>query len=131
MYDDSDLALSELYFFISQLLRFSALWIRESVVDLRDLVGLLEVTHFSLREKECNPHASFLPDSPEAQRAAVEVFKQNWAAVMSHQQKLADGLLERIAKKQEEVSSLREGVSNRSLPVPRHKSAERYSRGPQ
>ncbi|KAK4032372.1 hypothetical protein C8A01DRAFT_20545 [Parachaetomium inaequale] len=110
MYDDSNLAVSELYFFISQLLRFASVWIRESVDDLHDFVLQLQDQHFSPAEKTHSPHASFLPDSPEAQRAAIEVFRQNWQSVMSHQQKLADDLLDRIAKKQEEVSSLREGI---------------------
>jgi hypothetical protein len=62
MYDDSDLTLSELYFFISQILRTSSLWIRESVDDLRALVQYLERSHFSApKEKECNPHPSLLP----------------------------------------------------------------------
>jgi hypothetical protein len=111
MYDDSNLAVSELYFFISQLLRFASVWIRESVDDLHDFVRKLEDHHFSPANKTRHPHASFLPDTPEAQRAAIEVFRQNWASVTTHQQKLADILLDRIAKKQEEVNSLREGVS--------------------
>ncbi|KAK4150573.1 hypothetical protein C8A00DRAFT_17932 [Chaetomidium leptoderma] len=93
-----------------ELLRFASVWIRESVDDLRTVVEVLKEKHFSLEEKKNNPQVSFLPDSPEAQRAALEVFRQNWEIVLSHHQKLADGLLGRIAKKQEEVNSLREGL---------------------
>jgi hypothetical protein len=115
MYDDSKLSVSEFYFFVSQLLRFASEWIRESVHDLRVLVQDLEYKHFSPAEKLRRPEASFLPDSPEAQSAAIKCFKQNWAAVLSHHQKLADSLLDQIRKQQDEVDRLREGVSIRLL----------------
>jgi hypothetical protein len=114
MYDESDLVALELYFFMSQILSFATLWIRESVSDLRTLVQHLEREHFSVGAKQRNPpaEASLLPDSPEAQRAAIEVFRQNWESVLSHQSRLADALLQRIEKKQAEISSLRDAVSN-------------------
>ncbi|KAK4235363.1 hypothetical protein C8A03DRAFT_17888 [Achaetomium macrosporum] len=93
-----------------ELLRFASVWIRETIDDLRLLVRDLEDKHFSPPERILNPHASFLPESPEAQRAAIQVFKQNWETVLSYQQMRADQLLDRIAKKQEEVNSLREGI---------------------
>jgi hypothetical protein len=108
---DADLIVSELYFFMSQALRFARLWIRESCDDLRGLVQHLEKEHFSVEGKQSNPHASFLPDRPEAQQAAIQVFKQNWAAVMDHQTKLADGLFDRIGKKESEINSLSDAVS--------------------
>lgn len=64
-----------------------------------------------MENKQSNPQVSFLPDSPEAQRAAIEIFRRNWESVLSHQQKLADALLQRIEKKQADVSSLKDAVS--------------------
>lgn len=54
----------------------------------------------------------FLPHDPEAREATIKVFKRHWEIVSSHQQDLADKLLDRIAKKQAEVKSLRDGVSH-------------------
>lgn len=115
MYDDSNLGVSEFYFFISHLLRFASDWIRESTHDLRQLVQALEERHFTAATDMNSNRVSclFLPDSPEARHATIEIFRQNWEIVLSHQQKLADGLLDRVAKKQEEVKSLRDGVSYR------------------
>ena len=62
---------------------------------------------------------SFLPDSPQAQRAAIEVFRQNWDSVLSYQSRLADALLQRIEKTQAEVSSLRDAVSDTPFTCPR------------
>jgi hypothetical protein len=107
---DQDLIVSELYFFISQVLRFARLWIQESCNDLPGFVQHLEKEHFSVEGKHSNPHASFLPDAPEAQRAAIEVFRANWAAVMRHQKELADGLFDRIEKKEAEIGSLRDAL---------------------
>lgn len=111
MYDNSDLAVSELYFLISQMLRFAADWIRESVDDLRVLKRYLERFYRSPYGEESTEPPSFLPDSPDARQAAMEVFNHNWDALLSGQQKLADELLARIARMQEEVKRLREGVS--------------------
>jgi hypothetical protein len=121
MYDESDLVALELYFFMSQTLRFATLWIRESVSDLRTLVQHLEREYFSVEAKQHSSpaEASFLPDSPEAQRAAIEVFRQNWESVLSYQSRLADALLQRIEKKQAEVSSLRDAVSDTPFTCPR------------
>jgi hypothetical protein len=115
MYDDSNLGVSEFYFFISQLLRFASDWIRETTDDLHVLVQELERAHFSPEAKKdaCWALLSFLPDSPEARDTTIEIFKQNWAIVLSHQQNLADEILNRIARKQEEVNSLRDGVGHR------------------
>lgn len=111
MYDESDLSVSELYFFISQMLRFAAVWIRESTDDLHTLVRFLEVNHFSVEGKgRNNAPPSFLPESSEAQQAMLRRFRQTWEVVTSQQQKLADDLLGRIARMQEEVKTLREGV---------------------
>lgn len=116
MYDDSNLGVSEFYFFISQLLRFASDWIRESTDDLCVLVQQLERAHFSPEAEKDNlkygAPCSFLPDSPKARQATIEIFKQNWEIVLSHQQNLADDILNRIARKQEEVKSLRDGVGH-------------------
>jgi hypothetical protein len=56
---------------------------------------------------------TFIPPYPAAQEAALAVFHQNWKRVSSHQQRLGNNLLSRIAKKGEEVKSLRDGVSLR------------------
>jgi hypothetical protein len=108
MFDDagSEFALSEFYFQVLQLLRIACEWIKESMDDLKDLVDTLESNYM-------NPHlnVSFLPGSPQADKAVTEAFKQCWKSVMSHQQRHSEALLRRIAKKQEEVEGLRDGVS--------------------
>ncbi|KAG7286531.1 hypothetical protein NEMBOFW57_008842 [Staphylotrichum longicolle] len=110
MYDDSDLAVSELYFFISQMLRFASEWIQESIDDLHALGKQIESKHFSPEAKKKDPEGSFLPDDPDAQTAVLDVFRQNWKSLTSTQRELADELLRRIKKMQEEVNSLREGL---------------------
>jgi hypothetical protein len=106
MFDDaaSEFALSEFHFTVLQLLRIAREWIQESVEDLRVLVKDLEVDYTD--GKHC-----FLPGPLEFNRAATEAFRQTWESVTSNQQSLAKGLLSRIAKKEEEVKSLRDGVS--------------------
>ncbi|KAK4133648.1 hypothetical protein BT67DRAFT_39037 [Trichocladium antarcticum] len=110
MYDDSNLRVSEFYFFISQLLRFATLWIRDDIDALREMVGKLQHRRLSPKAKASGALGTFLPDAPEAQHATIAIFKHNWAIVQAHQEKLAAKLLERIAKKQEEVNSLREAL---------------------
>jgi hypothetical protein len=113
MYDDSDLAVSELYFFISQMLRFASAWIQESIDDLHALKQHIESKHLSPEEKKKDPQASFLPDDLDAQAAVLEVFRQNWESLTSTQRKFADKLFARINRMQEEVKTLREGVRSR------------------
>ncbi|KEY71379.1 hypothetical protein S7711_11471 [Stachybotrys chartarum IBT 7711] len=109
MFDDpgSEFALSEFYFAVLQLLRIAHDWIQESMDDLNTLVRTLEVDYMANVSK-----SSLLPGSSDLDQAATEVFRQNWEAVVSHQQRLAKELLNRIAKKQGEVSSLRDGLFN-------------------
>lgn len=111
MYDDDDLAMSELYFFISQLLRFSSLWIQESLEELRLCVEHFERGYF-VESDNVNVRPWHLYDAPESTRhEIIRILKHNWLVVTSHQQELGNRLLDRIAKKQEEVHSLREAVS--------------------
>jgi hypothetical protein len=108
MFDDagSEFALSEFYFQVLQLLRIASEWIKESMDDLESLVRTLEVNYI-------DPHIPepFLLGSPQANKAVTEAFRQCWTSVMSHQKRHGEALLRRIAKKQEEVKGLRDGVS--------------------
>lgn len=109
MVDSSDLILSEFYPVILQVLRIAADWIQESMDDLRWMVDDMERFYFS---PNTDRFATFLPSDPQARGAAIEVFKQNWQSVKSHQQRLGKSLLARIARKQEEVESLKDSVSD-------------------
>jgi hypothetical protein len=132
MYDDSDLAISELYFLISQLLRFSDLWIRESLNELSRLMGRIESSHFNTYL--VNHLSSFLNGGPEAQQAQ-EAFHRISEALLSDHKTLADQLLERVKGLENDVKRLREGVRNildliaefRTLLGADHKSANDYS----
>jgi len=111
MVDGSDLRLSEFYPAVLQILRIAADWIQESMDDLRWMVDDMQRLYFSP-----NTHAdsfpTFLPSEFDAngQDAAIAVFKQNWESVQSYQQRLGKSLLARIARKQEEVKNLKDGV---------------------
>ncbi len=108
MFDCSDLRLSQFYPIVLQVLRKAADWIQESMEDLHRMVDDMERLYFSPNTGRL---ATFLPPEPEAQDAAIAVFKQNWESVRSHQQRLGKALLARIIRKQEEVESLKDGVS--------------------
>jgi hypothetical protein len=108
MYDGNGFQLSEFYFAILQVLRIASVWIKESMSDLSTLVDDIEERFFSAETAE--DWITFLPDSTETQHEAIKVFKQNWGSVISHQRRIGNGLLNRIAKKEEEIKSLRDGV---------------------
>ncbi|KAK0711786.1 hypothetical protein B0H67DRAFT_685345 [Lasiosphaeris hirsuta] len=113
MVDGSDLRLSEFYPAVLQILRIAADWIQESMDDLRWMVDDTQRLYFSP-----NTHAdsfpTFLPPMLDAkdQDAAIAVFRQNWESVQSYQQRLGKSLLIRIARKQEEVKNLKDGMFN-------------------
>ena len=114
MVDDRDLALSEFYPVVLQILRIAVDWIQESMDDLRWMVDDIERFYFS---PNTDGFATFLPANQQSQEAAIEVFKQNWESVISYQQRLGNALLARIARKQEEVGSLKDSVSNSSAHI--------------
>ncbi|KAK4116135.1 hypothetical protein N656DRAFT_227040 [Canariomyces notabilis] len=114
MVDSSAFELSEFYFAIEQLLRIAADWIQESMDDLQSVyVRILERCFSAERRNTVSgTKITFIPLYPAAQEAALAVFHQNWKRVLSHQQRLGNNLLSRIAKKREEVKSLRDGLFN-------------------
>ncbi|KAI0444365.1 hypothetical protein F4803DRAFT_549171 [Xylaria telfairii] len=115
MVDDDGLELSDFYFSILQLLRMAAEWIQKSVDDLSTVVNDIERWNFSVRvdmPRDMFEKLTFLPETGDAKKAMIEVFRENWESVISHQKRLATTLLGRIAKKQEEVKSLRDGLFN-------------------
>jgi hypothetical protein len=99
MFDDVrlGLALSEFYFAALQLLRIASDWIQEAQDDLNNLVSGLRREMDSLGVLE-------------AGEEAVEAFNYTWDSVLAHQRKLAKPLLARIARKQGELNSLKDGV---------------------
>lgn len=113
MYDDSDLAISELYFFISQLLRFSDIWIREGLDELSYLIRWIEATYF-IRYPLDNLDGPFLSLSgdPEVLKESKEAFREALETLVCDQQTLGGPLLERINGLEKDVKRLREGVSN-------------------
>ena len=122
MFDDagSEFAVSQFYFTVLQLLRIAHDWIQESVEHLKDLIRFFE-KHFEPSGRV----GSIDSTSSEIDQAAAEVSRRNWESVTSHQQQLANSLLARIARKREEVSSLRDGVGHSKCPGPRdHRSLQ-------
>lgn len=109
MVDTADLGLSGLYFTVIQILRISADWIQESMDDLRQTVDDMERLY--LDSTIDGQFASFCPPGSQDRDAAAKVFRENWESVLSHQQRLGNALLLRVAKKMEETKSLRDGVS--------------------
>ena len=111
MVDSSDLHLSEFYPVVLQVLRIAAKWIQESMDDLCWMIDDMQRLYFS-PTTHTDPYATFLPSiGGQAQDEAIEIFTLNWESVKSHQQRLGKSLLTRIARTQEEVESLRDGVS--------------------
>jgi hypothetical protein len=110
MIDGNDLQLSKFYFTVLQLLRTAAEWIRESMEDLRRTVDDMERLYLV---QTVDQGATFLPEGSdrEVRDAAVAMFKQNWESVLAEQNRLGSALLTRIATKQVETKSLRDGVS--------------------
>ncbi|KAK5651199.1 hypothetical protein OQA88_12747 [Cercophora sp. LCS_1] len=111
MIDGNDLQLSKFYFTILQILRTAAEWIRESMDDLRRTVEDMEQLYLS---RASDQRANFLPtaSNKESRAAAIAMFKQNWETVMSEQKRIGTALIARIAAKQEEAESLRDGLFN-------------------
>lgn len=92
------LALSEFYFAAIQLLRIASEWVQEALDNLENLASVIS-------------QKVALPGSPEADEAATEAAIQSWESVLVHQRHLAKPLLSRIARKQAELNSLKDGVS--------------------
>lgn len=121
MVDTADLALSEFYFTVIQILRISAEWIQESMDDLQRMVDDMEQLYFASPADA--QAANFLPGTPTAdgdvgatasnvamQEAAANMFRKNWNGVILEQQRLGNALLARVAKIEQETKSLRDGV---------------------
>jgi hypothetical protein len=118
MVDTADLVLSESYFTVMQILRISAEWIQESIDDLCRMVEDMERLYLVSAANGQFP--GFLPvgasesansESAVNLDAAANAFRQNWESVIRQQKQLGNALLARIAKKEEETKSLRDGVS--------------------
>ncbi|KAK1830202.1 hypothetical protein QBC39DRAFT_354430 [Podospora conica] len=107
MFDNSELRLSEFYFTLLQTLRIASEWINEATYDLKQMVEYIERSFFSPNSTSI---ASFLSGTAEMQQAQITINRQNWESVLVHQRRAAARLLDRIAKKQEEVKSLRDGL---------------------
>jgi len=117
MVDGVDLRLSEFYFAVLHILRIAADWIQESMDDLGRTVEHMEWCYSSLNNERLATGGSS-PPAFSAQDTALDSLRQNWESVISHQQRLGNALLARIARKQEHVKSLGDGVREK-LHLPR------------
>ncbi|KAK1752624.1 hypothetical protein QBC47DRAFT_327941 [Echria macrotheca] len=124
MVDSRDLRLSDSYFAVIQILRIAADWIQESMDDLRRTVDDIERLYLSPSSATTSEFATFLPRDPDARDAAIESFRKNWGSVMSHQQRIGNGLLARIKNTQAEVEGLRDGLFNATSVNEAAKSAD-------
>ncbi|KAK3359516.1 hypothetical protein B0T25DRAFT_447397 [Lasiosphaeria hispida] len=95
----------------NDILRLAADWIQESMDDLCQTVKDIERLYLP---RTADQIATFFPaeSDGDTRDAAIEVFKQNWETVILHQQRVGTALLYRIAMKQEECKSLRDGLFN-------------------
>src|SRR4051812_46369678 len=100
MFDNSELEVSEFYFTLLQTLRIASDWIHETTNDLAYMVEKIEQLYFSPNSTST---ASFLSGTAEMQQAQISINRQNWESVVANQRLAAARLLDRIAKKQEEV----------------------------
>ncbi|KAM7196177.1 hypothetical protein V8F33_006289 [Rhypophila sp. PSN 637] len=110
MIDRSGLQLSEFYFTIMQTLRIASEWIQESMDDLRHMTIDMERLYLSSQTPEGFP--TFLPPDATKRDEFIRVYRSNWDSVLLRQQSIGSDLLSRIAKKQEELKSLRDGLFN-------------------
>ncbi|KAK0731874.1 hypothetical protein B0H67DRAFT_476402, partial [Lasiosphaeris hirsuta] len=95
----------------NDILRLAADWIQESMDDLRRTVEDIERLYLP---RTADQNATFLPATSDSdtRNEAIEMFKRNWETVILHQQRVGTALLYRIAMKQEECKSLRDGLFN-------------------
>ncbi|KAK3349674.1 hypothetical protein B0T25DRAFT_459449 [Lasiosphaeria hispida] len=105
----------------TDILRIAADWIQESLDDLRQMVDDIQERYFSSTTDE---FATFLPLEPSLQDAAFRTFKQNWESVMLLQQRIGTALLSRIAKEQDHVKSLQDGLFNTTSVIEATKSTK-------
>ncbi|KAK9420140.1 hypothetical protein SUNI508_06668 [Seiridium unicorne] len=103
MFDDSHLRRSAYYFGVLQLLGIFTQWIQETIDDLA-------LTISSHNEWMPEPYWVPLPGSSELLATEDEKVKENWRKLAERQRGMALPLLERIKKKTEEVTSLRDGL---------------------
>ncbi|KAK1758144.1 hypothetical protein QBC47DRAFT_294798 [Echria macrotheca] len=99
----------ERHLLAADILRIAADWVEESRDDLRQMVDEIQERYLS---PTADKSATFLPLEPSRQDEALKTFKQNWESVIILQQRIGSSLLSRIAKEQEQVKSLHDGLFN-------------------
>jgi len=104
MYDSSRLQRSDLYFEMLQILRIFSGSIAQSITDLERLAGHVRYC------QECGLWK--FPWEELKEQDAVKVINFNWNKVVSMQKKAASAALHQIERKNEEIKSLRDGVSS-------------------
>ncbi|KAK4216872.1 hypothetical protein QBC37DRAFT_370528 [Rhypophila decipiens] len=93
-----------------QTLRIASEWIQESMDDLRHMVNDMDRLYLSSQTPEGFP--TFLPLDATKRDEFIRVYRSNWDRVLLRQHNMGLELLSRIAKKQEELKSLRDGLIN-------------------
>ncbi|KAK3332624.1 hypothetical protein B0T19DRAFT_108016 [Cercophora scortea] len=104
MYDDAALGRSENYFLILQLLRIFANWVQDTLEGFKELESICIRT--------ISDEAAFRDRRGRQKTAAMVIIKANWKAVRFHQELCGSRLLNRISRKTEEMTSLRDGLFN-------------------
>ncbi|KAK6840133.1 hypothetical protein PG987_005999 [Apiospora arundinis] len=104
---------SDKYFFVIELLRISAEWIKETVNDLRytqeEVTGILQsLMCYPYFPGEATPSVAYVPDA--SWKACADVIRHNWEVVFRDLKRFEDDLLGRIERKTQEVKSLRDGL---------------------
>ncbi|KAK3682827.1 hypothetical protein B0T22DRAFT_295141 [Podospora appendiculata] len=104
MYDDATLGRSENYFLILQLLRIFANWVQDTLEGFKELESICIRT--------ISDEAAFRDRWRKPKTAGMVIIKANWKAVRLHQDLCGSRLLNRISRKTEEMTSLRDGLFN-------------------
>ncbi|KAK6856419.1 hypothetical protein PG995_006606 [Apiospora arundinis] len=104
---------SDRYFFVTELLRISAEWIKETVTDMRypqeEVNGILQslMNDATLYGKDPNS-IDYINNA--SWKACADVIHDNWQVVSRTVKTYEDDLLGRIESKSQEVKSLRDGL---------------------
>ncbi|KAK7973656.1 hypothetical protein PG990_011739 [Apiospora arundinis] len=104
---------SDKYFFVIELLRISAEWIKETVNDLRhpqeEVNELLQsLIKYANAFREATPEVDYINDA--SWKACIDVIRHNWEVIFRDLKRYEDDLLGRIERKTQEVKSLRDGL---------------------
>ncbi|KAK8070798.1 hypothetical protein PG997_011001 [Apiospora hydei] len=108
---DSKFQSSDRYFFVTELLRISTEWIKETGHDLELPQSRINAIMTRLMEDGTDYYGGEPPNAA-SWKACSDVMSHNWTIVFREYNKYEKDLLDRIERKTQEVKTLRDGVSD-------------------